>query len=312
MCYFIRCMLPSWFLFALIPPFLYAITNHIDKALLSHYFKDDGVGTLVIFSALLSIVVVPVAFLAGGESIFSISNESIIALLLLSIPAVVLIWSYLMALSKDDSTNVIIFYQLVPVMSLVLGYIILGEVISNREMWAMFIIILGTSIASFEINAGGLSFKRNTVFFMLLACFCWAIQAVVFKKFAIDENSVWIPLFWENLGIIFIGVLLFIFLKGERKKLIQKFKAHSASIMALNITNEVVYLTGNVVAAFALMMAPVALILLTETFQAIFVFLIGLFLTIFFPKIYQEKLGKEVVIMKVLAIIITTGGVLLL
>lgn len=305
-------MLPSWFLFALIPPLLYAITNHIDKALLSHYFEEDGVGTLVIFSALLSIAVVPVAFFMGGDSIFSISKESIIALICLSIPAVVLIWSYLMALNKDDSTNVIIFYQLVPVISLILGYIVLGEVISHREMWAMLIIIIGTSIASFEINAGGLSFKRNTVFFMLLACFCWAIEAIVFKKFAIKEDDIWAPLFWENLGIIFIGVLLFTFLKGERKKLIQKFKAHSTSILSLNIANEVIYLTGNVVAAFTLMMAPVALILLTETFQTIFVFLIGVFLTFFFPKIYQENLEKKVVVMKVTAIVITSCGVLLL
>lgn len=305
-------MLPGWFLYALIPPLLYAITNHIDKALLSHYFDEDGVGTLVIFSALLSIVIVPVAYLMGGEAIFSLGKESIIALLLLSIPAVVLIWSYLMALSKDDSTNVIIFYQLVPVISLILGYFILGETISNREMWAMLIIIIGTSIASFEINAGGLSFKKRTVFFMFLACFCWAIEAVVFKKYAIKEDDVWTPLFWENLGIIFIGVVLFALLKTERKKLIQKFKAHSASILALNISNEVIYLTGNMVTAFALMMAPVALIMLTETFQTIFVFLIGVFLTFFFPKVYQEKLEKKVVIMKISAIIITTAGVLLL
>lgn len=305
-------MLPGWFLYALIPPLLYAITNHIDKALLSHYFDEDGVGTLVIFSALLSIVIVPVAYFAGGEAIFSLGKESIIALLLLSIPAVVLIWSYLMALSKDDSTNVIIFYQLVPVISLILGYFILGETISNREMWAMLIIIIGTSIASFEINASGLSFKKRTVFFMFLACFCWAIEAVVFKKYAIKEDDVWTPLFWENLGIIFIGVVLFALLKTERKKLIQKFKAHSASILALNISNEVIYLTGNMVTAFALMMAPVALIMLTETFQTIFVFLIGVFLTFFFPKVYQEKLEKKVVIMKISAIIITTAGVLLL
>jgi len=54
----------NWFVIALIGPFLYAITNHIDKILLEKFFKDGGVGTLILFSSLLSVVALPVVLIA--------------------------------------------------------------------------------------------------------------------------------------------------------------------------------------------------------------------------------------------------------
>ena len=42
----------TWFFIALIGPFMYALTNHIDKILLEKYFKNNGVGTIILFSSI--------------------------------------------------------------------------------------------------------------------------------------------------------------------------------------------------------------------------------------------------------------------
>ena len=63
--------------------------------------------------------------------------------------------------------------------------------------------------------------------------------------------------------------------------------------MALNFLNEGLYIIGNVVFSYAYLLAPIALVLLSESFQPIFVLAIGIFFTNIFPKITNEFLNME-------------------
>ena len=69
----------TWFLLGLVGPFLYALTNHIDKHLLSTYFKEDGVLTLIMYSAMLALCVVPIAFIFDS-SVLGMGMENMLAL----------------------------------------------------------------------------------------------------------------------------------------------------------------------------------------------------------------------------------------
>jgi flagellar biosynthesis protein FliQ len=60
------------------------------------------------------------------------------------------------------------------------------------------------------------------------------------------------------------------------------------------------------------MLAPVALVLLTDSFQSIFALVIGVLLTIFFPKISIEKIQAKYIWPKIIAICITGIGTYLL
>lgn len=67
-----------------------------------------------------------------------------------------------------------------PIFGIVAGWTFLGEVISNDQLVAMGIVILGTSIISLENVEGRLRFKGRTVGYMLLACACWATELAIF------------------------------------------------------------------------------------------------------------------------------------
>jgi hypothetical protein len=60
------------------------------------------------------------------------------------------------------------------------------------------------------------------------------------------------------------------------------------------------------------MLAPIALVLLAESFQPIFVLAIGIFLTVFFPHISKEKIQAKHLWQRMIAIGITGGGTYLL
>lgn len=301
----------SWFFITLIAPFIYAMTNHIDKILLEKYFKESGVGTLILFSSLLSVVALPVIYL-GDTNVLAVGFENILLLCFLGLLNVFVLWFYLIALQDEEASVAIVFYQLVPVIGLILGYFILDEIISTMEFIAMAIIILGTSIISFEIDAENkFKLRGKTAIYMSIASFFWALESVIFKAVALEEN-VWRSLFWEHIMLVVVGIFIFIFIKSYRVNFITAIKNNSKAILSLNILNESLYMSGNILFAFAYLWAPIALVLLVNSFQPIFVLAIGIFLTIFFPKISVEKIQAVHLWQKLFAIIITGIGTYLL
>ena len=307
----------TWFFFALIGPLLYATTNHIDKLLLEKYFKEGGVGTLMIFSSVLSILIVPFVYIGeiyfhGSSSAFSLGWVNTLTLCTVGLLNILLLWFYLKALEDDEASIVIVFYQLVPVFGYILGYFILGEVLNQMQLIAMAIVILGTSIIAVEIdNENKFKLRRKTVYYMLGASLCLALGSVIFKAVAIEEN-VWVSLFWENTMLVIVGIFFLLFIPSYRNHFLTAVHKNSAAILSINVTNEVLYMLGNAVMAFAFLMAPIALVLLTQSFQPIFVLAIGIFLTIFFPRLGTEKIESKYILQKLIAILITGIGTYLL
>lgn len=301
----------TWFFIALIGPLLYAMTNHIDKVLLEKYFKESGVGTLILFSSLLSILALP--FLFGGDpTVLSVGWFNISVMALVGTLNMLVLWFYLLAMRDEEASIVIVFYQLVPVFGLMLGYFILNETLNQLELIAMAIIILGTTIISFEIDAENkFKLRRQTISLMLAASFCWALGSVIFKFVALEEN-VWRSLFWEHVVLVIYGIIIFIFKSSYRKSFLLALKNNSKAILSLNVANETLYMLGNLVFSFSYLLAPIALVLLVDSFQPIFVFAIGIFLTVFFPRVSVENIQAKHLSQKFIAICITGIGTYLL
>jgi len=301
----------SWFLIALVGPFLYAITNHIDKHLLEKYFKVSGVGTLLIFSSLASILALPIIYIAD-PTVLSVSPFNIFILVLVGLCYTALLWFYLLALEEEEASVTIVFYQLVPVFGLVLGYYILGEVLTSVQLIAMVIVLVGTTIIAFELDEdNNFKLRKRTIIFMTAASFFWALGSVIFKYAALEEN-VWRSLFWEHVTLQLVGILIFIFLPTYRKHFLDAMRTNSKKILSLNVTNEALYMFANGTVAFAYLMAPIAFILLIQSFQPFFVLLIAVFLTLFFPSLGSERIGREHLVQKILAIVITGIGTYML
>ncbi|MDP1845288.1 MAG: DMT family transporter [Candidatus Moranbacteria bacterium] len=302
----------SWFFIALLGPFLYALTNYIDKVLLERYFKKSGIGTVLLFSSLGSVFALPF-FLLIDRTVLDVSFVNILILAIKGMLGVGVLWCYLIALRDEETSVVIVFYQLVPVFGSILGYLVLGEVLTHMQLISMAIIILGTTIIAFEVDLDN-HFKlrkKSTIIPMLGASFFWALGGTIFKLVALKEN-LWRSLFWENLMFVLVGICIFIFIRSYRENFISAFKSNSKNILSLNVLNESIYISGNVVVAYAYLLAPVGLVLLTQSFQPIFVLFIGVILTVFFPKIIVEKIEAKHIWQKIIAISLTGIGTYLL
>lgn len=300
----------SWFYIALIGPILYAATNHIDKYILEKYFKAGEVGAVTLFSALFSIVAMPVVYLIE-PAVFSIGLASTVVLIASGILAVTCLILYLHALRDDEASVVVPYYQTIPIFGFILGYFLLGETLGTREIFASVLILIGTIIISLDMSGGAVKFKKRVALLMLLASLLFAVVGVAFKMIAIDEGF-WPSLFWNLAGGVLLGIFIFITVKSYRKQFLTVFKVNSVPVLAACSLNEVIFIAADGVSVYATLLAPIALVMLVNGFQPIFVFLIGIILSLFFPKLGKESLSKNDLAQKILAIGIIMAGTYLL
>lgn len=116
----------NWFLIALVAPALWSVSNHIDKYLVSKYFKGGGTGAMPIFSSGIGFLVLPVILVFHPEVLsFPIMQGLVVAFNGFIYIAALL--PYIYALQRDEASIVVPLFQTIPVFGYILGYIFFGE-----------------------------------------------------------------------------------------------------------------------------------------------------------------------------------------
>jgi drug/metabolite transporter (DMT)-like permease len=300
----------SWFFIALWAPFLLACANHNDKFLLSRYLKEKNIGSIVILSSLFSGVAIPIVLFIQ-PAVFDVSLVQGFALVATGMSSVFAAVCYLYALDIDEASFVTPFYQTVPIFAYVLGYFILGETITLAQGLASFVIIVGALVLSFEFGRRGMRFKRNVVALMLAASFLSAINGVIFKLIAV-EKGFWVSLFWGFVGQVMAGLTFLLCVPSYRRGFLGLFKQQKVAAVGLIALSRILTSVGEAVTLYATLLAPVALVLLVNSFQPFFVFTFGVVLTLFLPRVAKESLGRMKMLQKGAGIgLMLVGGYLI-
>ena len=292
-----------WLLIAIWAPLLWALSNHIDKYLITRFGEGVGIKGLITFSSIFSIFIIIGTYLLD-PNIFSIVPLHIFILIISGILYTVAILLYLFALSKDETSVVTPTFQLIPVLAFILGFIFLGEIMTSKQLLGGLIVILGAIIISIDFS--NFKFKKNIFLLMIISSLSYAVYQVLFKVGASENfyNSI----FWQAVGIFISAIILFS-IKSYRQEFFTIFKKNALAICGFSALVELTTVAGNLLISKALIMAPVvALVLLVESFQPIFVFMLGIIFTIFIPSFVQEDTGKKVIIQKVFAMSIILFG----
>ncbi len=218
---------------------------------------------------------------------------------------------YYFALKDDDASVVSPLYQTIPIFTFILGYFLLKETISPVQILAGIIIILGAILMSVDLNQPKFSIKLKPLLLMLLSSVLISIHFLLFKFIAI-EGTFWRTVFWEYLGSVAVAIFLLIFIKKYREQFILVIKDNSFYVILVNAVNEIINIGGKLCANYSSLLVPVVLVNLANGLQPMFVFLIGLFITIFLPFVGKEEITKRHLIQRFAAIVILLIGTFLL
>jgi hypothetical protein len=162
-----------------------------------------------------------------------------------------------------------------------------------------------------EFDRRGIRFKRNVVALMLAASFLSAINGVIFKLIAVNKGF-WVSLFWGFVGQVMAGLTFVVCVPSYRRDFLSLFKEQKVAAVGLIALSRTLFSVSEAVTLYATLLAPVALVLVVNSFQPLFVFMFGTVLTLFLPRVAKESLDRRKMLQKGVGIgFMLVGGYLI-
>jgi len=296
----------DWVIFSLLSRASWGADNIIDKLLRGKYLPDSLVLTLTTSVTFLLISLFIIVF--NGLSWIGLAPAAL-AILAGSFQLLA-VFAFYQAVAREEISRVIPLFQFTPPLVLVISFFFLGEVLTLSNYVAFVLILVGGFLISVQRTAG--LFKLRTAFWwMLLSSLIYAVQAVLFKSLYVSYPF-WDLTVYLGFGEFIPALAVFLFVVNIRTRVtkqISKLKPTGWQILVLGMFFiAIASLSG----LMAFTTGPVSLISALRGFQSVFVLLFAVFLSIWFPKILKEELGKGVLGIKVVAIFLMVIGLYLI
>ncbi len=294
----------SWILLVLASHFAWAIENVYTKIVIGSKIKNPYVFLILI--SILSIFVLP---FVDAKYIILPSSGTMWWLLLASLFYTLAGIPYIKAMEIEEVTRINILWNTIPIFSLILGWVIIGDKLSVIEFIAMIFLLTGAIVASIKKN--NLSFKVSPAFWlMLLSCGLYAAYALVVRY--LSKTTAFPTIFFWVIVFDAIAINVSFFFKKIRQDFWQTLRSNSISFFILFFGIVVIGNIGLVLNQWALSLKPGALVYAFEGFQVLFVFCLAIITAKIFPNLIEESVDKKDLLIKFLAFLIIMVGIILL
>ena len=298
----------NWLGFALCGPVLWAISTHLDKYLVERYFKDTDVVVLLVFTALVGVVLMPLIWFFEPDVV----QRSLLDIFLMSLTGIFYMGAisfYLRALQGHEASVVAPFFQASPLFGYVLAYFFLGDTLSETQLAGAALILAGVLFVSVGGGPKRERFAWRLAALMLACGFVLSLSWLIFKAFAM-QNVFWATTFWMFGGEALFGVAI-LCVPYYRRQFIALLRKNGGALVAINASNELINLGGGLSNRYALMFAPLAVVQAIGSTTTLFVFAIGVILTLTVPHIAREDLSAREFATKGIAAVLVAVGVAL-
>lgn len=295
---------------AIVSAVFYATTNHIDKYLISKAVKNADYRALILVSTIIAGGVMALIYLFVCNFSLGFDIPSILLLLFNSVLYTIALIFWFKALSRDDTTIVVIMFQLIPVFMLLLSPLVLSDQhISLLQLVGGLLITLAAVFLTYEPTHKKFNKEKLiTLAIMAFVSLAYAIWFII-ERYINQTHDFSQTILWSNITLLIVGILIFVFIKSFRKSFSKMLKTNGPKVIGLNLVNEMLNSFGGVFSTFAGTMASVALVsFIMQGVQPFAVMLIGLVITKLFSKIEKEKITKVEIIKRVIAIIVCIVG----
>jgi uncharacterized membrane protein len=297
-----------WLLYAFSGPVLWALSTHIDKYLVDRYFRDSDTAVLMVFTALLGALALPVIW-AFDPSVLALRPLAVAVMTASGILYMGAMLFYLRAIQSEEASVVAPLFQANTLFTFALGVLLLHEVPSRGQLGGAALVVAG----ALGLSSQGLHLRNVKLRLVLLMCaatFVLALSTVVFKFFAI-HGRFWSTTFWTfaGEGLFGIGVLA---VPKCRRQFVRLFRSNPGAMLGVNAANELINLGGGLGVRYATLLAPVALVSAISASTTFFVFLFGILLTLFFPRLGRENLSADSLARKAVGGLLIMAGVALI
>ena len=293
----------NWIALSLLAPLFWAFSNFVDKYILGKYTK--GIFDFLFFSTITSWILFAGLFVFIGMPALSVYSWLPI------LTGAALIYSYGFygkALEQGDTSALVILFKLIPVITVVLAFVFLGQTLSFRELLGFILVLLGATIVSFK--------KSRSIFIkgfgmILIATLIWAV-VTLFVDYGLTKMSFWDYFILDTLGAALAGPML-LFIPYMRRQVIEGLKTAAVGKYVWFSGNNLLDFFGQMSIKKALAIGPSAgLVTVVMQVQSFYAIIIGILLTLFLPNIIREDISVGVLVKKFIGALIMFFGVYVL
>lgn len=296
----------SWLLIIILSYIFFGLFSFGDKLILSGHLSPKAYTFYVGILNILALFLIPFA---------KFGFPDFISVLWISLDAVVFILGlYFMfsALQKFDVSRVMpTIGATQPLFIFFLTWAFLGyKTMSPKDFLAFLVLIAGTFIISkektFKVSS---DYLKLTVVSSLMFSLDYIFLKIVFLRQPFLQGLIWVRIF------TFLLVLLFLFDEKFRAQIFVKQKVSNAKTRIIFLITQFSGAVATLLQSFAISLAPIAYLAVMNALrgvQYIFLFLMTLSFSFFFPSIFKENISKKIVIQKASAILLIFAGLAIL
>ncbi|MCD4761289.1 DMT family transporter [bacterium] len=294
----------TWIFLAIIANFFWSLVNIGDKYLVSKKIQNPYVYLVVLtWAGVIGLFLIP--FID-----FFVPEFKWLALIVIA-SASYFFGSifYFHAVKIEDISRINIWWNLIPIFTLVISWVAIDEKLTNNQLSAFVILIIGAIIASIHFGKTKLSFSKALPL-MFISTFVYAIYFVIIR-YVSSEIPFLVIYVWNLVIVTILTFPLFLFSKF-RKDFKKDFRFMSGRTKGKVISIAVMDESAILINMWALSLGPVALISVLGGLQSVYVFILVVLISLFRPHIIKEKLDKRNAILKLVALCVIIVGVLML
>ncbi len=295
----------SWIIYALLAPVFWAFSNFIDK-----YSLEKNVANIfdfLFFSSLFGWLFLPFMVLIFGFPEFTLFSLLPICM------GILLVYSYGFygkGLEVGETSRVVILFKLIPVLTLVFGFLFLGQTLTTTQFLAFLLVLGGALFVSFEKKISGFKLYDGTLW-VLCAIGIWSIIFLV-SDWTLTKISFGEFIIFDTLGTALAGPLMLL-IPEVRKQVLLGWSKSTPSKFGWFFANNVTDLLGQMAIKKSLSLAPAAgLVTVAMQIQSLYVIALGALLTIMLPQYFNEDISAKAISGKLLGAFVMFFGIYIL
>jgi drug/metabolite transporter (DMT)-like permease len=216
------------------------------------------------------------------------------------------------ALEKFDVSKVVATIGATqPIFIFILTWLFWGpQAMPAIDILAFIVLFLGSVIISIEKNIEiTSSYLKITILSSIMFSLDYIFSKFVFLGQPFFQGIIWIRIF------VFLFVLLFLVGRSSRKEIFSKQTVLNAKTQITFLYAQACGGIANLLQSFAISLVPIVFLATVNSLrgiQYVFLFLITLFISYFYPQFLKEELSRRVVFQKIISIILIAVGLAIL
>ena len=292
----------AWIYFVLWAQLIWAVCSIIDKFVISKgHIRNPFV--YIVFNGVMNIFII---FLLPFVDFSPLGAADLLIALLSSSALTAGIILYYKAVQYEEISRIMILLQFIPIFTLLLSFLILGERLSKNDFIGfIFLFVAGLLVSYRRENK---SFKIGKAFYLMLLSGFFIGIAYVAAKHIFNVTDFWSGVLWlRATDFVALAVL---FAPSIRKDFFQTFKSMKSSVKGLLGFKMIIDFSAFIISDIAILLGPVALVsALASASAPVFVFALVLMASVYFPNTVKEKVDRNAILIKILAILMIMAGI---